>query len=266
MKIKNFLKKYKAVLIVLVAVLVALSNYLLYPVFIKKDMQLIEVPVVNVTITPGTKITEEMLSTQLTNKDMIPENVVLSKDEVVGNYTTVNYTIPQKGFIYKEALSSERQTFGDIFYGLSNETVAYTVKVDAHQYVDGKFKVGQLIDIYFRCEVPQESGKDYVVGKLQNNVKIISVTSNDGVYLTLEISQKDLEYYLIAEKIGEIIPVLDGEVKGEDIEGRVFATEATRQYLETKATALVAPDEADVIVEASDTGAIEEPKGNRDGR
>ena len=85
MKIKNILKKYKAIIIVIIALIVALANYLLYPIFIKKDMQLIEVPVVSVTITPGTKITEEMLSTQLTNKDMIPENVVLSKDEVIGN-------------------------------------------------------------------------------------------------------------------------------------------------------------------------------------
>ena len=28
--------------------------------------------------------------------------------------------------------------------------VAYTIKMDAHQYKDGKFKVGQFIDIYFR--------------------------------------------------------------------------------------------------------------------
>ena len=269
MKIKKFLKKYKAALIVLLAVIVALANYLLYPVFIKKDMQLIEVPIVNVTINPGTKITEEMLGTQLTNKDMIPKNVVLSKEEVVGNYTAVNYTIPQKGFIYKEALSSEKQTLGNVYYGLSENQVAYTIKIDAHQYKDGKFKVGQLIDIYFRCESPQEAGMDYVIGKLQNNVKIISISQDDGTYITLAINQEDLKYYLIAEKIGEIIPVLDIEANGEESEKQIFSENSTRQYLETKAMVLLVPNDAEteeVSVDEVETGAIDKPQGNANGR
>lgn len=269
MKVKQFLKKFKAILIVLIAVVIALANYLLYPVFIKKDMQLIEVPVVNVTINPGTKITEDMLDVQLTNKDMIPENVVLTKEEIIGNYTTINYTVPQKGFIYKEALSSEKQTLGNIYYGLSDGQVAYTIKMDAYQYKDGKFKVGQFIDIYFRSEIPQKAGKDYVVGKLQNNVKIISISQDDGTYITLAMSQEDLKYYLIAEKIGEIIPVLDIEANGIESEEQVFSEDSTRQYLDTKATVLIVPEDIEIEeieVGEEETGAIDKPKGSTDGR
>lgn len=266
MRIKRFLKKYKAIVIVLIAVIVALANYLLYPTFIKKDMQLIEVPITKQEMVPGTKISEDMLDVFLTNKDMIPENVILNKEEVVGNYTAANYSIPQKSFIYKEAITSEKQALGNIYYELSDGQVAYTIKIDTHQYKDKKFKAGQVIDTYFRCEVPQKSGKDYVVGKLQNSVKVISVSDADGVYITLAMSQKDLEYYLIAEKIGEVIPILDIEADGIESEEKVFSIDSTRQYLETKATVLIIPENTsveEIEINEENTGALKEAKGSR---
>ena len=47
-------------------------------------MQLIEVPIAVQPIGPGTKISEELLTTKLTNADMIPDNIVYDKEITEG--------------------------------------------------------------------------------------------------------------------------------------------------------------------------------------
>lgn len=264
MKFKNILKKYKAIVIIIVALVVALANYLLYPTFIKKDMQLIEVPIAVQPIGPGTKISEEFLTTKLTNADMIPDNIVYDKQEVINKYVCANYTIPTNGFIYTETITTEKEALGVVYYKLEEGQVAYTIKVEANQYRDGKFKVGQNVDVYFRAEIPQKSGKDYLVGKLDNNVKIINITGDGDVFLTLSLNEEDLKYYLIAEKVGEIIPVI--EIKQVDAQ-EIYSEDSLRQYLETKATALTLSDQEEVIeVDEEATGTIDEAKGGKNGR
>lgn len=264
MKLKNILKKYKAIVIVLVALVVAAANYLLYPTFIKKDMELVEVPIAAKTINPGTLISEDLITTQLTNIEMIPENIVHNKDEIINKYVCANYTVPANGFIYTETITSEKQALGVIYYQLETGQVAYTIKVNANQYRDGKFKVGQTIDIYFRGEVPQKSGKDYLVGKLDNNVKIINITGDSDVYLTLCLSEDDLQYYMIAEKVGEIIPVIEIE---EIDAPEIYSEDALRQYIITKASSLTLPNQEEIeVVDEADTGAVEKPKGSTNGR
>lgn len=262
MKIKNVLKKYKSIVIIMVALIVALANYLLYPTFIKKDMELIEVPIAVKTISPGTLISEDLLTTKLTNAEMIPNNIIFDKNEVINKYVCANYTIPANGFIYTETITSTKDTLGVIYYRLEEGMVAYTIKVDGKQYIDNKYKVNQIIDIYFRAEVPQKSGKDYLIGKLDNNVKILSITGDSDVYLTLSITEEDLKYYMTAEKIGELIPI----VENEGLESQeIYSESSLRQYLDTKTSVLTTA--ISEIVEVSEE--IEETtpsKGNKNGK
>lgn len=238
MKIKKILKKFKALIIIIIACLVAGTNYLLYPIFIKNDLKLVEVPIVKETLTPGTLITEEMLTTILSNKDVIPENIIFNKEEIVNRYVSANYTIPTNGFIYTETITTQKESLGTVYYRLEEGQVAYTVKIDNNQYKDDKFKVGQLVDIYFRSDIPQEAGVNYLIGKLGSNIKIINITKDGDVYLTLSLNEEDLKYYLIAEKVGEIIPII--EIKEEDFK-EIYSEIALKSYLETKASVLTYP-------------------------
>ncbi|MDO5440795.1 MAG: hypothetical protein Q4F12_04590, partial [Erysipelotrichaceae bacterium] len=84
------------------------------------------------------------------------------------------------------------------------------------------------------------------------------------VFLTLSLNEEDLKYYLIAEKVGEIIPVI--EIEQVDVQ-EIYSEDSLRQYLETKATALTLPEQEEVIeVDEEATGAIDEAKGGKNGR
>lgn len=49
-KLKEFLRRHSYILLIVVALLIAGTNYLIYPVFIKKNLDLIEVPVERIKI------------------------------------------------------------------------------------------------------------------------------------------------------------------------------------------------------------------------
>lgn len=264
MKVKNFLKRFKGLIIIIIACLVALANYLLYPVFIKKDMQLIEVPIAKTTISQGTLITNEMVATILTNKDVIPENIIFAKEDIVGKYAKANYTLAANSFFYNEMVANEKEALGTVYYKLEEGEIAYTLFVDEKFNVDSKFKVGQYIDLYYRGLVPSEAGASYLIGKLASNVKIINIVEDDSkTYLTLAVSEKNLAYYVVAEELGTVIPIIDFEANGIFKQKEIYDENSLKEYLEGESSILLLPvTDENGISENIDSGAIDNPGGD----
>ena len=254
MKVKNFLKRFKAVVVIIVACLVALANYLLYPTFIKKDLELIEVPIALTTISSGTLITDEMVTTILTNKDVIPENITFAKEEIVGKYVKANYTLPANSFFYNESIAKEKDALGNIYYKLSEGEMAYTLLFEEKYNIDSKFKVGQYIDLYYQGVVPSDVGANYLIGKLDSNIRIINLVVDDSeTYLTLAIKEDDLAYYAIAEELGNIIPTVDYQANGIFDQKEIYDENSLREYLEGESYILLLPQTS----EDMDSGFIE---------
>ena len=247
--IKTFCKRHIAIIALFVAIIIAGANYLLYPTFIKNDMQIIEIPVLVEKVTAGTQITTEMLDTYITSKDMIPATVVLNKEDVIGKYVKSNYTIDANTFISLGALSTEKDTLGQIYYRLNNDEFAYTIKVATLSNADKKLKVGQYVDIFYyeRINTVENENDDLkaedivrkeLVGVLDNAVKIVNVASNDdSSIITVAINEEDIAYYIIASKLGELTPMVSTKSKDEHTLEKYDET-IMRDYLDSKSNIL----------------------------
>lgn len=260
-KIKEFLKRHLAIILLVDAIIIAGLNFVIYPTFIKKDMGLIEIPVATVEIPSGTQITSEMLTETLINPESLPANVETDKTKIVGMYVKEDHTIDMSTFFSKEALATEKDKLGDIFYKLNENEYAFTLKVSGISNADSKFKVGQYIDVmYQEMIVAQDENNENVTmnkvltGILDNNVRIVYVSKGDeSTTITVAVEPDELAYYITANKMGELLPTLSSYAKIADHTSDIYDENMTRQYLDTMSVTYKIVPEIPEEQEAIDT-------------
>jgi len=237
---KDFFKKYKAVLILVIAMLIALTNFLVYPTFIKKDLGLVDVPVVKETLSQGQMITEDMLTTVTTSSEYLPQGIITDKTKLVGKYVKVGYTIPANGFVYSEQISTEKKAMGSIFGSLEENEDAYTIRIDNRFNKSDKLKTGQLIDLYFYTTIESSNTVKYVIGKFTDNARIIGLEEEEKYsYVTIAIKEEEVAYYLLAEQVGYFLPILTYEANGQTISTtEVYDVQTTRAFVKANNTIL----------------------------
>lgn len=234
MKIKNFFKRHSFLIVLLIAILVAGTNYLVYPTFIKRDLNLVEVPVANKPITEATKVDETMLSTVAIAIDYIPANIVTDKEQIINMYVQRGNTIPTNGFFYNEQLTSEEVLFGSTYAGLAEGKVAYNLVYEAKDNIHDSFKKGMYISIYYVQEYEETSTtKHKLFGQIGENIKIIDVDTESQT-LVLEVDEKDVSYLKLAESYGELIPSLNSYSNSPEGSNYVYTIEDLKVYLESK--------------------------------
>lgn len=210
-RIKLFCKKHVSVLIVLVSLLIALTNYLIYPTFISKELNLVDVPIAKDKIKGGTKISNEMLEMISINPDFLPNNIILEKKDIIGKYVQSDYTINNQGFFYQDALTGSEQSWGKTYSQLNEYEVAYVIEFDDKYNSDDLFRVGQYIDLYYYTTIFDQDGIErLMIGKLKDLARVISVNSKDSknTIISVAITEDEVSYFILAEKTGQILPMV----------------------------------------------------------
>ena len=155
-KLKEFLRKHSYILLIVVALFIAGTKYLIYPVFIKKNLDLIEVPVAISKISGQSVIDNTMITTMSISKSTLPVNVITNKDNIVGKYVADGYSIPTNGFFYSESVVDEGSAFGKIYSSLEEGEIAYTLEVENPHGSRPILKKGQHINLYYYQEYENE--------------------------------------------------------------------------------------------------------------
>lgn len=221
-KVKVFLKKHSFITVFIVALVIAAANYIVYPLFISHDLNLVSVPIAKEAILEGTQITEDMLSTVQIAPELLPPGIALNKDDITGLYVAEGWAIPKNGFLYVETLATEETAMGAAYKELLDGEFAYTMEVAAVYDQNFSLKKGQLVDIYFGCEYEKENEENpelselnaVMFGLLKENARIISVVDGGEVrYVTYALSEEDISYFEIAKHMaknyrGEIYPLV----------------------------------------------------------
>lgn len=235
---KNLFKRHSWIILIIIAIVIAGTNYLVYPVIIKKQLNLVEIPVAKQTIEETTLITDDMLTTISIAKDYLPLNVETDKENIVGKYSGLNATIAPNGFFYKELLTNDISLYGNTFHSLNDGEWAYTIAVSSKNNQNNLLNEGEYISVFYYEEYENDDyTKAYEVGQLAENVRILNVSSavNDAQYVTLAIPEKDVAYFTLAEQYGHIYPVVNYASNSKD--GHitdVYDIESTKSMLKDK--------------------------------
>ncbi len=230
-----FLRKHLSILVLLSAALIALANYLIYPTFIRKELDLSEVMIAAGDIPAGTLISREMIKSILTARKNLPEGILFEKEDVLGKYVRQNSRVPENGFFYASLLADKKEAMGSVYSLLQKEETAYTIQLPKRNSYRGQFVSGEHIDLYFQQTLSSFTEKSIVTGILDSHVRILTVNEgSDIVELTLAIKQEDVAYYILAEESGTILPALNwqsGQERAED--ASVYSESMLREWLES---------------------------------
>lgn len=222
-------------MVLLIAVVVAGTNYLVYPTFIKRDLQLVEVPVANRTLNETTQIDETMLTSVAIAVDYIPSQIITDKEAILNMYVQRGTSIPANGFFYGEQLTTVEEMFGENYAKLDDGKSIYALEYDAKNNVGGTFKKGLYVNIYYVQDYESSYGtKEAVFGQIAEKAKILDVDAEKNV-LILEVNGEDISYFEICSKYGKVIPSVDSYSNTIDKSTDFYDIDELKYYLDDKA-------------------------------
>lgn len=226
MKIKEILKKYVYIVVIVIALLVAGTYYLIVPLFINQKLNVVTVPVAVEKIPEATRITEDMIQEMEIIDGYLPNNVVTDPTKLIGLYVKKGTLIAKDGFFYVDYLANEEQTLGNIYTSLEEGEYAYNLQTSERWLANGNINIGQYINLYIsfnylslQTDIVDENIEQLnsVFGQLAENVRVIAI-SEDKTVVTLACKEEQIsiirlaEHYISNARIstsmsGEIIPM-----------------------------------------------------------
>ena len=159
--------------------------YIGYNMRISKEINPIEVPYAKETISPGTKITEDLVGTIEVPPAMLKGEAFQNSSDVVGKYANADSVIPEGSLFYSRAVVSKDDLPDSIILDYPDGYVLYNLAVNMETTYGNSIFPGNYIDIYLKAvngaEDAEATQKDKIIlGKLFENVKVLAVKDADG--------------------------------------------------------------------------------------
>lgn len=179
--IKRFLSNKNTVTIICV-ILGIVVLYIGYQKKIEDEINPITVPYAIETISPGTKITQDMVGTINVPPAMLQGKPYTDSNSVIGKYTQTNSVIPEGSLFYDSYVVEEEQLISSsLVDSCPDGYELYSLDVNMNSSYGNSILPGNYIDIYLKA-IDQGSGEKekIMIGKLFQNVKVLAVHDSAG--------------------------------------------------------------------------------------
>lgn len=219
---KSNLKKYKAILSLLLTAILSLILVVYYYQVIAEVSDLIEVPVAYHPIGSRTVITEDDIQMLRMPRCITLNNVILKKEDVIGKYVRPYQSIATNSLFYEELIVDEEDMNDAHLFSLDKGEVAMSIDVDMKTSYANSILVGHRIDLYFlgKARINDEVNQQAIIhGEIVKNARVIAVKDKDGKSIegnsTLEssvvvvaLTQEDAHLVAVAKALGSISPMI----------------------------------------------------------
>ncbi len=178
--LKKFLSNKNTVTVigVLLAVVILYAGY---NIRVRQATNPVTVPYATRTISPGVKITEDMVGTTEVPPAMIKGSIVGNVSAVIGKYTSVDSVIPEGSLFYTRSVVEEEQSKNSILLDYPKGYSLYNFPVNMESTYGNLIYPGNYIDIYLKANMDSGNGASVPsVGKLLENVKVLAVQDSQG--------------------------------------------------------------------------------------
>lgn len=187
-------------------ILVLALLYWGYSSQINKAVNPVSVPVAIETIQPRTQITEDMIEMVTMPAISVSDNVIKSKDSIIGKYTAVNTVVPAGSMFYTDTVIDQSQLPDSVFVKVKKGEVVYNFPVDMETTYGNSMYPGNKIDIYMKTG--DGSAEKVMLGKLVENVEVLAVKDSAGRDVFENSSESrtpDMIIFGVPEEIGLLL-------------------------------------------------------------
>ncbi len=170
--------KNKNTVTIIGVIIILILLYIGYSSQINSAVEPIEIPVATETIQPRTEITDDMVEIVKMPAISLSDNVLRSKNAVVGKYTNINTVIPAGSMFYTDTVIEENQLPDSVFVKVKEGEVVFNFPVNIETTYGNSIYPGNKIDIYMKTG----NGNDerVMLGKLVENVEVLAVKDSSG--------------------------------------------------------------------------------------
>lgn len=170
----------KAIIGVLIAFVIGIFGFSGYAYYEKVQNSKIIVLTVSAEIPPRTLITQEMFDKGIIKENErlaseVPPNVYHSKKEVIGKYTTTNYTVPKNSYLYQGKLLTAQEMADGAALLLKKGEKMIAIDVTMRSSLAAQIVEGDYINPWLAAE---DENRMPVVGPFLESVRVI------GTYAT----------------------------------------------------------------------------------
>ncbi len=241
-RFKEYLRTHLSVFVIFVAVVIALVNYLIYPTFLNKKLDLVEVPIVKQQLKPNTKIEAKHISSTWIALDTIPSAIITDLNEVIGLYTKDQMSLVTGSFFYKEMLVNEQKMISSGYHDLKEGQYVYMLVLAKNYGMKDKVKKGQYVDLYFKAK-DRVNDDELLIGKLYEHILVLDTFINQSSiedHWMLALDEEDVKFLIAAESLGEIYPMISNNSYNDDhLIETDSEVQAIKQYINSKIYQLV---------------------------
>ena len=160
-------------------IIVLILLYWGYSTQINNAVQPISVPVATSTIQPRTEITSNMVEmVQMPKIVADKQNVIKSRDYVVGKYSNINTVIPAHSMFYTDSVIDKEKLPDAAFVKVKKGEIVYNFRVNIESTFGNAIMPGNKIDIYMKTG--NGSKEKIMIGKLVENIEVLAVKDSSG--------------------------------------------------------------------------------------
>jgi len=184
--------------------------YLGSKVYIDSRLDLIDVPVAQKELAPRSKITEEDIVMVKLPKAYLPENIILNRKILIGQYSLIDGKIPQGSFLYDSMVEtlSEAKDYPSLL--LKEGQVVYALEVDLKSTSGNTLVPNQKVDLYFSLV----NNRLTIVDQLIGNVRILSLKDKNGKELE---KATDIPKLMLVALDQKLVPLLTKAIQLGDL-------------------------------------------------
>ncbi len=161
--------------------------YIAYTMRVHAAVSPISVPYAREQISPGTKISSDMIGTRDVPPSMLKGDVIRDYNKVNGKYSSINSVIPKGSLFYESAVVEKDQVPTNVILDYENGYELYNMAVTTATTYGNSMYPGNYIDIYLKAvnRLPSDAvltpdADKVMLGKLLENVKILAVKDASG--------------------------------------------------------------------------------------
>lgn len=187
-------------------------NALLFKIALDKTIDLVEVPIANVEITPRSKIESEMISMMKVPRLYLNENTILDKSDAIGLYTDIEGIIPKGSLLYKSLLFKESDLPDYPSLKLKEGQSVFPLSTDLLKSSGNTFVANQKVDLHVSISRKKEAP---LTDLFLKNVRVLNVldrkgmdmktsTTNIPYIINLAIDSQFIQDLKIASELGSI--------------------------------------------------------------
>lgn len=229
----------KKILVIMIPTVVAgVCLYFSISAYLKYSEDYAKVYVASHQIAQRTLISEKDLKELEVPKEFLTEDVYLKKDDILGKYVRLSYSIPRGSLFYKSALETDIKDLACTL--LLKGQVVYDIYASEVKVNTGSLNTGMYVDLYLTINTNDKPVSDLlleycrIIGLYDVNGKqILNYDSDSRVgIISLAVDRNDVSIINKALTVGEIRIVAGSNTYSRDLLSRLNEGSLLLEYLQ----------------------------------